>query len=204
MLTYCCQPPHRADEEPSLRRFSPRSITKRSCRLRHRPRLSVSMAQPTGRGRGTGPGRVPLAERKESRSQWGSAFSGGDVRRCPALPRGLPRSTIGAEGLNFRVRDGTGCFPLAVAAATLLKYRPGSRPYSGNRIVNASTAWCLCGVSQALGLLVPVSCTPCGASTSGLSTQSSGWGPYPLVVVGGLILRRASRLDAFSGYPSRT
>ena len=60
------------------------------------------------------------------------------------------------------------------------------------------------GVCQALGLLVPVSCTPCGASTSGLSTQSSGWGPYPLVVVGGLILRQASRLDAFSGYPFRT
>src|SRR5215475_1928274 len=37
-------------------------------------------------------------------------------RRCPTLPRGLPRSTIGAGGLNFRVRDGTGCFPFAVAA----------------------------------------------------------------------------------------
>jgi hypothetical protein len=41
-------------------------------------------------------------------------------RRCPALPRGLPRSTIGAEGLNFRVRDGTGCFPLAVAAGNFM------------------------------------------------------------------------------------
>jgi hypothetical protein len=60
------------------------------------------------------------------------------------------------------------------------------------------------GVGQALGRLVPVSCTPCGASTSGLSTQSSGWGPYPVVPVGGLVLRRASRLDAFSGYPFRT
>ena len=46
------------------------------------------------------------------------------MRRCPALPRGLPRSTIGAEGLNFRVRDGTGCFPLAIAAATLWNYQP--------------------------------------------------------------------------------
>jgi hypothetical protein len=61
-----------------------------------------------------------------------------NVRRCPTLPRGLPRSTIGAEELNFRVRDGTGCFPLAIAAATLWKYRPGSRPYSGNRIVDAN------------------------------------------------------------------
>jgi len=29
-------------------------------------------------------------------------------------------------------------------------------------------------------------------------------GPYPLKVVGGLISKQASRLDAFSGYPSRT
>ena len=72
-------------------------------------------------------------------------------------------------------------------------------PHSGREAKFMSVLWC-----QALGLLVPVSCTPCGASTSGLSTQSSGWGPYPLVVVGGLVLRGASRLDAFSGYPFRT
>ena len=27
----------------------------------------------------------------------------------------LPRSTIGAIGLNYRVRDGIGCFPHAIA-----------------------------------------------------------------------------------------
>ena len=42
-----------------------------------------------------------------------------NARRCPTLPRGLPRSTIGAEELNFRVRNGTGCFPFAIAAVTL-------------------------------------------------------------------------------------
>ena len=57
---------------------------------------------------------------------------------------------------------------------------------------------------QALGLLVPVSCTPCRASTSGLSTPWSGGGPYQVDPVGDLILKRASRLDAFSGYPCRT
>ena len=124
-------------------------------------------------------------------------------RRCPTLPRGLPRSTIGAEGLNFRVRDGTGCFPFAMAAATLWSCPARVRPCPQNRTVDAKHSRRLC-VCQALGLLVPVSCTPCGASTSGLSTQSSGWGPYPLMVAGGLILRRVSRLDAFSGYPSRT
>ena len=41
-----------------------------------------------------------------------------EVRRCPTLPRGLPRSTIGAESLSFRVRNVTGRFPLAMAAVT--------------------------------------------------------------------------------------
>ena len=36
--------------------------------------------------------------------------------RRPGLPRGRPRSTLGAGGLNFRVRDGTGCAPAAKAA----------------------------------------------------------------------------------------
>ena len=27
---------------------------------------------------------------------------------------GFPHSTIGAEGLNYRVRDGIGCFPYAI------------------------------------------------------------------------------------------
>ena len=35
-------------------------------------------------------------------------------RRRPTLPRSLPRSTIGAEELNFRVRDGNGCFLFAI------------------------------------------------------------------------------------------
>lgn len=34
-------------------------------------------------------------------------------------PTGLPRSTIGARGLNFRVRDGTGCASPAMAAGRL-------------------------------------------------------------------------------------
>src|SRR5215472_15622826 len=31
------------------------------------------------------------------------------------LPRALRRSTIGAEGFHGRVRDGIGCWPLAIA-----------------------------------------------------------------------------------------
>jgi hypothetical protein len=40
------------------------------------------------------------------------------VRRCPTFPPGLG-SIIGADRLSFRVRDGTGRFPIAVAAVTL-------------------------------------------------------------------------------------
>ena len=71
------------------------------------------------------------------------------VRRCPTLPQGPPCSTIGAERLSFRVRNGTGRFPLAMAAETLLMFRSSqrekfcvllcSRPYIGNHSVDAST-----------------------------------------------------------------
>ena len=42
-----------------------------------------------------------------------------DVRRRSTLPQGPPCSTIDAERLSFRVRNGTGRFPLAMAAETL-------------------------------------------------------------------------------------
>ena len=44
-----------------------------------------------------------------------------EVRRRSTLPQGHPCSTIDAERLNFRVRNGTGCFPLAMTAETLLR-----------------------------------------------------------------------------------
>ncbi len=63
------------------------------------------------------------------------------VRRRPTLPRGLPRSTIGAEGLNFRVRNGAGCFPFAMVAETLWRcgctVLTGLRPYLENCTVDA-------------------------------------------------------------------
>ena len=49
------------------------------------------------------------------------------VRRCPTLPQGPPCSTIGAERLSFRVRNGTGRFPLAMAAETLLMFQSVTR-----------------------------------------------------------------------------
>ena len=64
------------------------------------------------------------------------------VRRRPTLPRSGPRSTIGAERLSFRVRDGTGRFPLAMVAETLWRCGPhqldmSRGPYLGNRTVDA-------------------------------------------------------------------
>ena len=46
------------------------------------------------------------------------------VRRCPTFPPGLG-SIIGAGRLSFRVRDGSGRFPVAVAAVTLFFCRCG-------------------------------------------------------------------------------
>ena len=40
-------------------------------------------------------------------------------RRRPTLPHSYPCSTIGPEGLNFRVRDGNGCDPLGIATEKL-------------------------------------------------------------------------------------
>ena len=79
---------------------------------------------------------------EEGRSTTSGATLFKHVRRRPTLPRGPPRSTIGAEGLNFRVRNGTGCFPFAITAETLLRcHRPegllatvSREPHSGREI----------------------------------------------------------------------
>ena len=143
------------------------------------------------------------------------------VRRCPTLPHSLGCSTIGAVGLSFRVRNGTGRFPHAVTAVTLCPWSPGvfvrTLPGGGkfvvttcvcscvfqccagwflllvgNRIVDESSIslhspWCerlltpftggVCGVSYRLISTGQLHKSLVLASTSGLSTQWSGWGP---------------------------
>jgi len=44
-------------------------------------------------------------------------------RRRPTLPEGFPPSTIGAGSLHFRVRDGNGCFPAAIATGNQLSIK---------------------------------------------------------------------------------
>ena len=129
-------------------------------------------------------------------------------------------------GLSFRVRNGTGRFPHAMTAVTLL---PDPCDGVGNLWVTTVVLGCYLVVGSgnpwdgllfgnhivdACSVLCGVSCWPIStgqlheslvlASTSGLSTQWSGWGPLTHNVYGNLILKRASRLDAFSGYPIRT
>ena len=112
-------------------------------------------------------------------------------RRRPTLPGALAPSTIGAGGLNCRVRDGNGCYPTAIAteicasslensiASTSFIVNPSPRPISTGRL---NTLLCL--------HLRPINVVICH-------------GPYLVNPVGNLILRWASRLDAFSVYPNR-
>ena len=151
------------------------------------------------------------------------------LRRRATLPHSVGCSTIAVQGLSFRVRNGTGRLPLAMAAANLLL---SGEPLAGSLLAGGlGTGWwtllivsCVHGLSfrvvciaacgalpdpHGLGLcraspLVPVGSTARAASTSGLSTTCSAWGVSGLAAQGILILERASRLDAFSGYPFRT
>ena len=91
------------------------------------------------------------------------------VRRRPTLPHRPRCSTIGAGGLNFRVRNVTGCFPTAKTTETLSNHQTAQ--LFAVRELHSRREQKICG--QVLGLLVPVSSTRYRASTSGLSTRSS-------------------------------
>jgi hypothetical protein len=132
-----------------------------------------------------------------------------NVRRRPTLPRSLPRSTIGAEGLSFRVRNETGRFPFAMTTETLWSCL--EREHLGRRRDdrNSGTAqWTLTHANLCCWL------SPRPISTGRLHALPHFhlrpinpvvyWGPYQVNPVGDLILKQASRLDAFSGYPFRT
>ena len=118
------------------------------------------------------------------------------IRQRPTLPPTCASSTIGAEGLNCRVRNGNGCFPLATVTGKLQIKEP-SATESGEATGFAG--------QQAAQLVKPndrlvrVSSRPRSPYTSRLSTWSSTRG-----LQGDLISRGASRLDAFSVYPFRT
>ena len=115
----------------------------------------------------------------------GFGWPGGDL-----LSRVLRRSTIGAEGVDGRVRDGIGCLSLAM---TTRPAKPGGRdgeaggrlfvpssvprnPSSDRGRASSLGAWRrslslqAVGRSSAFERLVPVGCVRCRTSTPGLST----------------------------------
>ena len=83
------------------------------------------------------------------RARRGTPPAGENAPSRPAAswsPTGLTRSTIGARGLNFRVRDGTGCASPAMAAGRLGAFclRGGSAapwgPHSARKLGPPGTA----------------------------------------------------------------
>ena len=143
---------------------------------------------------------------------------GGCVRRRPTLPHTPVCSTIGAVRLSFRVRNGTGRFPHAMTTETILSCSshplarvgdPTNRcglvfqiSYSGRKhrrffvacrspVFGDVTSPRPISTSQ-LHILLCFHVWPINPMVFG--------GPYPLKVVRVLILKHASRLDAFSGY----
>ena len=136
--------------------------------------------------------------------------------RCPTLPQPVGCSTIGAAGLSFQVRNGGWAFPRcydhhknvcstrfpALLLCVGVWVDRGS--YSGCGIVLLVGCFTqrVVGCLFSVGPLVPVgSRAPRGASTSGLSTRSSGgglsphWGAWKPHLGAGFPLRCFQRLS---------
>ena len=130
--------------------------------------------------------RAPPADRGRSSSE---------IRRRPTLPGGLPPSTIGADRLNFRVRDGNGCDPVAMATEISCQRGGRSRPrglQSKHERINPSPRPISTG---RLNTLLCVHLRPINVMVSSRALLRYRMGM--------LILERVSHLDAFSGYPFR-
>ena len=141
-------------------------------------------------------------------------------RRRPTLPRPLGRSTIGAVGLNDRVRNGNGCGPCALIASNKVAVRYRLRRADQRKVSRSWTrilmkcSWRLAAddsvspegeVVKPHGRLGPLRSealagVPRAAyRRDGLSRPFRG-----LKAPGEFILGTASHLDAFSGYPCRS
>ena len=124
-----------------------------------------------------------------------------EIGRSPVRcgPAGYSGGPVGAGGLNFRVRNGNGCDPSAIATE-ICCHSGGAerRPLPEDSIASTN---------------IIVNPSPRPISTGRLHTLPCFHlrpinvvvyhGPYQVYPVGNLILERASRLDAFSAYPFR-
>ena len=147
--------------------------------------------------------QIRIGAKREKDPQRGP-FSFLEIRRRPTLPGSLLPSTIGAGGLNFRVRNGNGCDPTAIATETFVKRVRQLRPKSdlSRPLQNSIASTNIC-----------VDPSPRPISTGRLNALPHlhlrpinvvvFHGPYQINSVGDLILERVSHLDAFSGYPFR-
>src|SRR6476469_1190350 len=82
---------------------------------------------------------APLSQslEQDAQSPRGAELHEGFAMRCrqwPTLPRPLGRSTIGAVGLNDRVRDGNGCGPYALIAGEFCVRQEKQRKGSSDRV----------------------------------------------------------------------
>ena len=127
------------------------------------------------------------------------------VSRNPAAsysPRGEPPSTIGAGGLNCRVRNGNGCDPTAKTT--------GNYALETHRVSRTTIGGSLSDLERARASLTP---SPRPISTGQLNgLPHLHFRPINVVIspralpgypVSEIILKRASHLDAFSAYPTR-
>ena len=118
-------------------------------------------------------------------------------RRHPTLPGACAPSTIGASGLDFSVRNGKRYFPVAMTAemsrGAPLTAREPSKLHS-NLTCSKSRPRAIS--TGQLNALLRLHRPPIDVVVF--------HGPYSLEVMGNLISRWASRLDAFSGYPIQT
>ncbi len=99
----------------------------------HVPGSETPVTRDQGLRLSTGVGRHRDPGTHESRPTVGAALVD-DVRRRPTLPPRHRGSTIGAGGLNVRVRDGTGWIPSAMATETPFRdpaLPPGTRERGG-------------------------------------------------------------------------
>ncbi len=126
----------------------------------------------------------------------------------PTLPGPCGPSTIGAGGLNGRVRDGYAWNPSAIA--TRSKFFKACALITGYETI-AHCCLLACFPSAPCPKALRFRISPRPISTRQLHALPR-FHPEPINLVffqgsyelGNLILRRASRLDAFSAYPSRT
>src|SRR6185369_14198264 len=102
-------------------------------------------------------------------------------RRRPTLPRSLERSTIGAVGLNDRVRNGNECGPYALVASEYQLCNDiggvvdrGYESVNKDRLALLAVVCLLLGSSQAARAIRTAALGgDCAPSTCGLSTGLS-------------------------------